>query len=87
MSTSTHFKLLNANDPQFLLHKNGNEDEIREWEEDWGSIANNPGAPIYFDDVYKEGDFLEATEDEYSGWIIDLSKLPKETTHIKIERF
>lgn len=87
MSTSTYFKLLNANDPKFLTARDGTPEEKKNWEEDFGPFDTNPGAPLYPYDVYKEGDFIEETDEEYGGWLIDLSKLPKEATHIKIERF
>lgn len=82
MSTSTYIKLLNANDPKFIAARDGSPEEKQTWEEDWGSIKNNPGA-----EVETKDDFYEETDEEYGGWIIDLSKLPKEATHIKINRY
>ena len=31
-------------------------------------------------------DAVTQTDDEYGGWVIDLSKLPKDATHIYIHR-
>lgn len=82
MSIHTNINFLNANDPKFLEAKNGTSKQLLEWEEEWGSIQDRPGAVIEVD----EDDYVDATDDEYGGWLIDLSKLPKNTTHIVISR-
>lgn len=83
MSISTSFKLLNSNDPKFIAARDGTPEEREEYESDnWGNIDDTPGHPLDLE----EEDFVEYTEEEYGGWIIDLSKLPKNATHIKIFR-
>lgn len=84
MSVSTYFKLLNANDPRFIAARDGSPEEREDYQwNNCGPIEDAPGHPLDLE----ESDFAEETEEEYGGWIIDLSKLPKEATHIKIERF
>lgn len=83
MSISTSFKLLNSNDPKFIAARDGTPKEREEYESDnWGSIDDTPGHVL---DIEEE-DFIEETEEEYGGWIIDLGKLPKNVTHIKVFR-
>lgn len=81
MSTSTYITFLNANDPVF--QKALTDPEVKmDWEEDHGPIDRNPGREIYTDESA-----VEETDDEYGGWVIDLSKIPKDATHIKVTRF
>ncbi len=82
MSIQTSIKFLNANDPKFVAAKNGTPEQIEEWEAENGSIEDRPGADL--------GDFnndsIEETNDEYGGYLIDISKIPSEATHIVIYR-
>jgi len=81
MSVSTHISFLNGNDPDFLAAKNWNDDEREHWQEWEGNFDERPGKTLE-----TPSDAVEETEDEYGGWIIDLSKIPKETTHIVVYR-
>ena len=81
MSTTTYIKLLNSNDPKFMTARDGSPEDKESWEDYYGPIENMPGAEIECDNFYEE------TDEEYGGWIIDLSKIPKEATHIKINRY
>jgi hypothetical protein len=82
MSIQTNIKFLNANDPEFIAAKNGTPEEREEWEDINGSIEDRPGADL--------GDFdngsIEHTEDEYGGYVIDISKIPSDATHIVVFR-
>lgn len=81
MSVKTQIQLLNANDPEYLAALNGTEEEKEDWESSNADLDWYPGKVLDIEDFYEE------TEEEYGGWIIDLSKLPKEATHIKISRY
>lgn len=80
MSIRTHITFLNGNDPNYLEVK-GSPELTKQWEENWGPIEDHPGAEIEADDIVQE------TNEEYGGWLIKLSDLPKEATHILIRRF
>lgn len=82
MSISTHIHFCNVNDSKYL-QAIGTPDGLAEWENEYGDIENNPGATI------EEGadSAITDTDDEYGGWIVDLSKVPKDATHIKITRY
>lgn len=80
MGVYTHIEFRNANDPEFIAAKNGTEEEREEWQDLEGDFESRPGAEI------KCREAVEETEDEYGGWIIDLSKIPKDATHIVIHR-
>jgi hypothetical protein len=82
MSIHTSIKFLDGNDKYFLKVKNGTSEQKEEWEWDYGSIENNPGVVIDTDDL----DIVEETDEEYGGWLIPIDKIPKNATHIKIER-
>ena len=86
MSIETSFQFLNANDPSFISAAAAPvESKVREdWEDEHGSIHDRPGAPV---GSYEEKEAaISYTEDEYGGWVIDLSKLPKGTTHVAVYR-
>lgn len=82
MSIQTSIQFLNANDPEFIAAKNGTPEEIEEWEDDHGPMQDRPGKEI----ECAEGEGYEETDDEYGGWIIALTDVPKDTTHIVISR-
>ena len=79
MSTQTSIYFLNANHPDFVAAK---EADDKESEDNYGTFENNPGYCMDCD----HGRFYKKTDEEYGGWIVDLSNLPPGTTHIKIER-
>jgi len=83
MSTQTMVFALNANEPEFLKSlrdvEQGITSECDHAAEFSGTPENNPGAEVLHD----EGAIRE-TDDEYGGWVVDLSKLPASATHIKI---
>lgn len=81
MSIQTSIMFLNSNDPEYQAALKGTPEERYEWESEWGSFEDRPGKPLDVD-----SDSLRETEDEYGGWIVDLSKLPEGTTHIVIFR-
>ena len=82
MSVSTNFKLLNSNDPKYIEARTG-EYLVKDcWEDDNGLIEYAPGKQIEID----QWDYVEETDEEYGGWIIDLSKIPENATHIKVTR-
>jgi hypothetical protein len=82
MSIHTSIDLLNSKDPEFIKATTGTPEQLEEWEDDNGPVADRPG--VRLDDSNNE--WLEETEDEYGGWVIDISKLPPEATHILITR-
>jgi len=83
MGVYTNIEFRNANDPEFIAAKNGTDEEREEWEDENGIIADRPGGHC---DAIDGEQCIEETEDEYGGWIIDLSKIPKDATHIVIHR-
>jgi hypothetical protein len=82
MSIQTSIVFLNANDPEFIKARDGTPEEREEWEEFNGNIEDRPGAKI--EDVDNEA--VWNTEDEYGGDVIELSKIPKDATHICVYR-
>ena len=81
MSVQTSFKFLHSNHPSFVAAQNDPE-EKEKWEDYHGSMEETPGKQI----DCEINDFVQETEDEYGGWIIDVRNLPPGTTHIKIDR-
>jgi hypothetical protein len=82
MSIQTSIVFLNANDPEFIKARDGTPEEREEWEEFNGDIKDRPGAEI--ETGREEG--VSETDDEYGGYLIELSKIPKEATHICVFR-
>lgn len=81
MSVYTQFQFLDQTDPDYLAAKSGSDKKQEEWEDEYGPFNLRPGKPV-------EGDAIciEETEEEYGGWLIDLSKIPKKATHILVYR-
>lgn len=86
MSIQTSINFYNANHPDYIAAINGTPEERKEWEEDNGPIEDRPGAMIETDRAFGKPDCVQETNDEYGGWVIDLSSIPKEATHIVIYR-
>lgn len=87
MGIYTNIDFFNASDSKFVAAKNGTQEEREKWEDDNGKIANRPGARIEAGSLdFDTHECIEETDDEYGGWIIDLSKLPPNTTHIVVHR-
>lgn len=87
MSISTSIEFRNTNDARYVEHVlNGSKTQIQKWEDDEGPIADRPGARIENKFYEPIQDGIEGTYDEYGGWVIDLSKIPKDATHIVIYR-
>ena len=82
MGVYTHIDLLNANDPEFVKAKNGTAEEQEAWQDNNGTFEDRPGAPY----GYVDGGFYTETDDEYGGWLIKVSDIPKDATHIIIHR-
>lgn len=82
MSYSTYFQFLNENDPAFVRSRDsGSPKDLEEWEDEHGPIRWAPGAPVRC-----TSDCIEETDEEYGGWIIDLSKVPANATHLHVSR-
>lgn len=82
MSYSIHADFLNGNDEKYLNAVNGTPEQLKEWEEENGTILDNPGAVI---DTGNAG-IVEETEDEYGGILIAIADIPKGATHIHVCR-
>lgn len=82
MSVRTNIRFLNGNHPDFIAAINGTAEEKEEFESSWGDIEDNPGMTIEDTD-----DLVVETEEEYGGWIIAVKDIPKDATHIKINRY
>ena len=80
MSTSSYVHLYNANHPKIVAAK-ATPETLAEWEDDNGPLAWIPGV-----EVEDKNDAIEWTDEEYDGIIVDVSKLPPGTTHIKFSR-
>ena len=80
MSISTSIQLVNAKDPKFLA-ATLDEDKKEEWIDENGNFI---GAIIERDDDREP--CVEETDDEYGGFLIDISKLPANATHIWVYR-
>ena len=81
MSVYTHFKYLDQSDPEYLAAKEGSAQEQEEWEDEYGDLNLRPGKPVRADEIC-----IEETEEEYGGWLINLSKVPKKATHLLVYR-
>lgn len=82
MGVYTNIRFLNENDPEFIKAKNGTDEERQEWEDDnGGSIEDIPGAIMWDTEVPKRD-----TEDEYGGFVVRVSDIPKDATHIYVWR-
>lgn len=81
MSVYTYFKYLDQKDPDYLAAKNGSPQEQEEWEDEYGPFRLRPGKPVDGDEVC-----IEETEEEYGGWLVDLSKIPEKATHLLVYR-
>lgn len=79
MGVYTHFQFLDESDPEYLAAKEGSPEEQEEWEDEYGPLDLRPGKP-----VDGEESCIEETEDEYGGWLIDLSKVPQKATHLLV---
>lgn len=82
MSIQTNINLLNANDPEYIKATTTSPEALEEWEDENGPISEQPGAVM--DDSNNE--WLEETDEEYGGWLIEIAKLPPAATHIHIFR-
>lgn len=83
MSISTNIEFRNVNDPKYLAAISTPEGKAK-WQDDEGPITDRPGARC---GNYKQTeDAIKYTNDEYGGWIVDLSKVPPGTTHVVISR-
>lgn len=82
MSVSTSILFLNSKDSGYIAAKTGTPEERYEWEQNYGPISDRPGKDL---EVYDHQSVTE-TDDEYGGWVIDLSKIPKNATHIVVYR-
>mgnify|MGYP001590178205 CR=1 FL=1 len=86
MGVYTNIEFRNANDPDFINARDGTAEERQYWEDDNGPMNDRPGALL---DTTMQPDTAEAiteTNDEYGGWIIELAKIPPNTTHIVVHR-
>lgn len=81
MGVYTHFQFLDQTDAGYLAAKNGSPQEREEWEYEYGPLDLRPGKPV------KNSEYcIQETEEEYGGWLIDLSKIPKKATHLLVYR-
>ena len=81
MGIYTSIDFLNANDEAYLKALNGTEAEKEDWEMNEGSLTDIAGAMIW-----KQNDAVTETEHEYGGWLVDLSKIPENATHVLVSR-
>lgn len=81
MGVYTHFKFLDQKDPDYLAAKNGSPQEQNDWQDDYGEFDLRPGKPVDGDQVC-----IEETNEEYGGWLVDLSKIPEKATHLLVYR-
>jgi hypothetical protein len=77
----TSFTFLNQNDPEYLAALNGSPQEKQDWEDEYGEFHLRPGKR-----VDGKQSCIEETEEEYGGWLIDLSKVPEKATHLLVYR-
>lgn len=81
MGVYTQIEFLNENDPEYQKAINGTPEDREAWEDCFGYIEDRPGAVIEGADG-----IVTETDDEYGGWIIKMSDIPKDATHIVIYR-
>jgi hypothetical protein len=81
MGVYTNIEFRNANDPEYLAAVAGTPEQLEEWEDENGPIADRPGARL---DI--RASVVQETEDEYGGWIIPICAIPTDATHIVIHR-
>jgi len=85
MGLDTHVEFRNSEDVEFKrILENGTDDEIEDLflENFIYDIDDRKGKLIQ--NSNSNSDAVQETNDEYGGFIIDLSKIPKETTHIVV---
>lgn len=77
----TNFTFLNQNDPEYLAALNGTPQEQLDWEDEYGKFHLRPGKS-----VRGTQSCIEDIEEEFGGWLIDLSKVPENATHLLVYR-
>jgi hypothetical protein len=75
MSISTSIRLVNQNDSKYLAATRDNDKRV-EWEDEEGNFI---GSILPYE---TSRHCCEETDDEYGGYLIDISKLPANATHI-----
>ena len=84
MGIYTSIEALDANDDNYKRDiaalAAGEITDDEKWEVFGGDPADRPGGVISTEDAVTE------TDDEYGGWVVDLSKLPENATHILVTR-
>jgi hypothetical protein len=82
MSICTSIDFFNSTETRFRAALTTPETKAA-WEEEYGPVEDRPGHLVAYGSDHES---ISETNDEYGGWIIDLSKIPGGTTHIVVHR-